>query len=226
VIVPPNPALFSAIGLLSTDVIYTESRSAYFVFTPEIGQGVDRIYSQMQDDLLQRLGLRQDEVTIIRTFDGRLVGQTWETPFIPVPDGTIDGSAIQQMIQHFHETYEQRFGHRFDEVPVQGVTYRVQIALATEKLAYSVIDPALEGAPEPGEFASLAYLENGPSGVPVFHREHLCSGHRIEGPALIREETSTTLVGPGQVAAIGAHSEIVIRLPGYKHGPGPQHESQ
>ena len=67
-----------------------------------------------------------DGVTVRRSFDGRLLGQSWETPLVEVPEGPITEATVQQMIDRFHDEYERRYGNRFPVVPVQGVTYRVR----------------------------------------------------------------------------------------------------
>jgi N-methylhydantoinase A len=49
VVVPPHPGLFSALGLLSSDLVYADSRSAYTVLTPEAAVAIDRVYRAMEE---------------------------------------------------------------------------------------------------------------------------------------------------------------------------------
>ena len=83
-----------------------------------------------------RPGVSAEEATIRRTFDGRLLGQGWETPFVPVPTGPLGAKEIEQMIEAFHAEYEQRNGHRFAAFPVEGVTYRVQLVVPSDKVRF------------------------------------------------------------------------------------------
>ena len=138
VVVPPNPGLFSALGLLSTDQVFTANRSAYTVLTDDAAGGIDALFSEMEDQLRERIGHGRD-VTFARSFDGRLVGQSWETPFVPVPDGRLDADAVTTMIANFHDTYEQRTGNRFEVMPVEGVTFRVRAILGTGKVEYPLV---------------------------------------------------------------------------------------
>lgn len=82
----------------------------------------------------------------MRSFDGRLAGQTWETPFIPVPSGRIGGDQIST-IDNFHQAYAQRTGNRFDGLPVQGVTFRVEAVIPTSKVEYPGSRPAARARP-------------------------------------------------------------------------------
>ena len=140
VIVPPHPGLFSALGLLSSDLVYADSRSSYQVLSADTASAVDDLFTQMEDGLRKELGDGVEGVEFERSMDARLVGQTWETPFIDVPAGAIDEGAIATMIESFHVAYQQRTGNRFDALPVQGVTYRVQAKVPIEKVAYQPID--------------------------------------------------------------------------------------
>ena len=156
VIVPPHPGLFSALGLLSSDLVYADSRSSYQVLTPDSASSIDDVFSKMEDNLRRDLGEGIDGVSFDRSFDGRLVGQTWETPFIDVPGGTLGPEQIEEMIESFHVAYLERTGNRFDALPVQGVTYRVQASVPIDKVSYAAIDRRNGGAPDAGREIHVA----------------------------------------------------------------------
>src|SRR4051794_41615895 len=210
VIVPPHPGLFSALGLLSSDLVYADSRSSYQVLSADTAGAVDDLFTQMEDGLRSELGEGVKDVAFERSMDARLVGQTWETPFIEVPGGTIDADAIETMIESFHIAYEQRTGNRFDALPVQGVTYRVQAKVAIDKVAYPPIDRRNGGAPDAGREITLRHIYGEAVTAREYDRAKLRSGDVIEGPAIIREELSTTQVCPGQKATGGVYGELVI----------------
>jgi N-methylhydantoinase A len=213
VIVPPHPGLFSALGLLSSDLVYSDSRSSYVVLDPSVGEQITRVYKAMEEDLLSKVaaGTRED-VQIKRTFDGRLLGQTWETPFIDVPGGDLGPDAIEQMIESFHQVYEARAGNRFDALPVQGVTYRVQVIVPIDKVSYPPVEQRYGGGPEAQDATTLRYLGDGNGEIEAaeYDRASLLQGDEIAGPAIIRERLSTTFVGAEQRATIGSLGEIVI----------------
>ncbi|KZB83152.1 hydantoinase/oxoprolinase family protein [Amycolatopsis regifaucium] len=212
VIVPPNPGLFSALGLLSADQVFTVNRSAYLVLTPEAAPKIDALFTEMEERLREGLdgGTR---VTFHRSMDAHLVGQSWETPFVPVPDGTIDDTAIATMIGAFHDTYEGRSGNRFEMLPVEGVTFRVRAVLDTPKVTYPEL-PVRGGEPlKPVRTTVLRYLGDGEAGqeAAVYDRAALRSGDVLEGPAIVDEGLSTTHFGAGQRASVGRYGELIIR---------------
>jgi N-methylhydantoinase A len=210
VIVPPYPGLFSALGLLSSDLVYTESRSAYVVMSHDTAADVNRTFQEMEAYVREQLPPGVTDVQVRRTFDGRLVGQSWDTPFVEVPGGELDGAAIDQMIVAFHDEYESRYGNRFEQFPVEGVTYRVQLALGSDKVEYPKIErgEAVEIAPD--RVLELRYVEERESKVGEYQRENLKAGNIVRGPAIIREPMSTTHVVAGQLATIGDYGEISI----------------
>ncbi|RYE43528.1 MAG: hydantoinase/oxoprolinase family protein [Hyphomicrobiales bacterium] len=211
VIVPPHPGLFSALGLVSTDQVVADSRSAYTMLTPEEAESIDKIYRDMETSLRSRLSLHGEEVQIVRTFDGRLAGQTWETPFISVPSGTIDPAALQSMIGNFHKEYESRWGNRFDAIPVQGVTYRVEAVIPTEKVRYPQLPDRAPGTTlQPKRHTEIRYLRDEPIMAAEYERADLAAGDVIAGPAIIREPLSTTFILDGQQLTVGRHGELRI----------------
>jgi N-methylhydantoinase A len=205
VIVPPHPGNFSALGLLSTDLVYYDSRSAYVPLAPDAAPQIAAVFDEMERQLRERAGVGDEGVTVRRSFDGRLFGQSWETPFVEVPDGPID---IAELVERFHQTYERRYGNRFPYVPVQGVSYRVELIVPSEKVEFAARDGGREI--EPARTIEIRHFEAESIRAAEYERDSLPVGARIDGPAVIREGLSTTFVVPGQVAEIGSRGEIVI----------------
>jgi N-methylhydantoinase A len=215
VVVPPNPGLFSALGLLSADQVFTANRSAYTVLAPEAAPQIDALFGEMEVQLRERLDT-STQVRFERSYDGHLVGQSWETPFVPVPDGAIDEQAITTMIASFHDTYQERSGNRFDMMPIEGVTFRVRAVLDTEKVEYPEVPRRENGRPEPVRTVMLRYLgdiddpEAGQEAA-VYERADLRAGDELDGPVIVSEALSTTHVGSGQRLSVGRYGELVIR---------------
>jgi N-methylhydantoinase A len=208
IVVPPHPGLFSALGLLSADLVYYDSRSAYVVLTPDAAGSIAAVFDEMESALRSRGG-DAPGATLRRSFDGRLLGQSWETPFVEIPAGPIGPGTIGEMIERFHVVYEKRYGNRFEHMPVQGVTYRVELVVPAEKVEYAAREPG-GGDSAPTRTVELHHLADGPLRAVEIRREHLAPGSRTAGPAIIREDLSTTLVCPGQLATVGRHGELVI----------------
>lgn len=213
VIVPPYPGLFSALGLASGDLTYTDYRSAYIRLIPnaETAERIDEVYSRMEEAILTKLpkGIKKEEIHFIRSFDGWYEGQTWETPFVPVPSGTLTEKSIEQLREAFHQRYLEMWGNQFPYLPVVACSYRTSCILPITKAEYKKISKRRGGQPK-GMPKRLSFWPDQESRVMEYERTALCFGDKIKGPAIIREPMATTMVCLGQVARIGKYGEIAI----------------
>jgi N-methylhydantoinase A len=194
---------------LSAEQAYTASRSAYTVLSAAVADTIDAVYQEMEARLRTRLNLAAD-TQFSRSFDGQLLGQTWETPFIDVPSGTITAAGVALMIENFHAEYQLRNGDRFDAIPVQGVTYRVRAEVPTAKVSFPELE--LRRGPPLAAVGStvLRYLSATEQVAQIYQRSDLRTGDAIHGPAIVREPLSTTHIGHRQLGTVGRLGEIVI----------------
>jgi N-methylhydantoinase A len=192
--------------------VFSETRTRYGLLSAEHGPALSALFAEMEQRLAERAGAGRPDATIVRTFDGRLAGQGWETPFIPVPAGPLDGAAIAGLITAFHDEYHRRNGRRFEMMPVEGVTYRVQLVLPTSKMRYPRHAPADHpaGPPQASGPRTLRYLYDGDRAAACYERACLGAGDVLEGPAIVLEEAATTFVPASRRAVVGAHGELVI----------------
>jgi N-methylhydantoinase A len=210
VIVPPNPGGFSALGLLSSDQVFSERRTRYGILGPDAAASISALYEGLEADLIARSGADPDEVTVIRTFDGRLFGQGWETPFVPVPNGPLGPDEIGELIATFHDLYEQRNGHRFASFPVEGVTYRVQVVVPSDKVVYERLPTRSAGALQPVARTPIAHFYPGGAEAACYERADLLAGDTVAGPAIVWETNSTTFVPMDRTATVGPFGELVV----------------
>jgi N-methylhydantoinase A len=203
--------LFSALGLLSADRVYSDSQSAYMVLTPEAAPRIEAMFEAMEADLRAHLPAGE-EVTVRRTFDGRLVGQSWDTPFVSVPSGPLDRAAVAGMVAGFHDEYEARYGNRFEAMPVESVTYRVELVARSRKVTYPRVAPEREPrvSMQPDRIVTLEYLDPDNRHAGEYERERLVFGDVIVGPAIVREPMSTTHIVAGQQLSVGPYGELIV----------------
>ncbi|HLS69324.1 MAG TPA: hydantoinase B/oxoprolinase family protein, partial [Kiloniellales bacterium] len=122
----------------------------------------------------------------------------------------IDHGSEASIITGFEEAYSQRFGFTMPEKA------HIVEAISVEAIGHTdaAEDPELpfdEAAPAPDVAAKRAIYSNGAwQEAPVFRREALVPGHRIAGPAIVIESTSTTVVDPGWRATLTARDHLVL----------------
>ncbi|MFZ0665933.1 MAG: hydantoinase/oxoprolinase family protein [Acidimicrobiales bacterium] len=210
IIIPPLPGLFSALGLLSTDLVYSDSRSLYRVLDPASPQQVESAFDALESVLLKRIEVSEEGVQIRRSFDGRLRGQSWETPFIDAPAGPVGDAEIRQMIDDFHKEYALRNGNAFRSIPVEAVTLRVQIVVPSEKLRFTQVPERHDDPLAASGETTLRFVYEQPRRALVYRRDDLRAGDRLEGPAIVREQMATTVVPLEAHVEVGALGELYV----------------
>ena len=119
--------------------------------------------------------------------------------------------------QRFDDVHQQRYGTCAPNEPGEIVSLRVTVNGVMRKPALAKI---ARGEAQPPKGASLParevfFSELGRAvSTPIYIREHLLAGNRIEGPALIEEHASTTVVLPGDKLEVDAFGNLVISIGG------------
>jgi N-methylhydantoinase A len=213
VIVPPYPGLFSALGLASGDLTYTDYRSAYVTLTAneETARKIDEVYAEMERGLLAKLPerLEKADIRFVRSFDGWYAGQTWDTPFVPVPQGQLTAESMGELIEAFNDRYQEMWGNKFPHLPIMACSYRTSCVLPMTKAEYRELPRRESGKPS-GIGKHLSYVEEKGVEVMEYDRADLYWGDAVAGPAIVREPMATTMVCVGQVARVGRFGEIHI----------------
>ena len=220
VIVPPNPGLTSALGLLTTDLSYDYSRTQIQLLSKP-----DRAKIEEDFDYLKGLASKQLEgdrigtgdQLFIRIAECRYQGQGYELR-VDAPDGAIDDNFIKQLIEGFHQVHQREYGKRFDEKDIELVNVRVMGVGHIPELRTRDLE---QGGTEPDGAALTEHRDvifddgNGkPKSIstPHYDRGHLKSGNVIVGPAIIEQPDTTTLVLPDLSAEVDQHANILIKL--------------
>jgi 5-oxoprolinase (ATP-hydrolysing) len=215
VLVPPHPGLIAATGLLTTDlqheVVRTERQALKSLDWARLGSSYDALVAEavarLNDDAVP-----EDRRLVRRLADCRYAGQGYEVR-CEAPAGPIDAAWAQALETAFHEAHEAEYGHRFDAA-VEIVNIRVVGAGRIDDLEWSEV-PAAESP-----VSSALTLERDVvfdvDGRPTrcmtgfYDRDKLRAGHRLEGPAIVEQYDSTTVIPPGMSAEIDRFGNIVI----------------
>jgi N-methylhydantoinase A len=149
-----------------------------------------------------------------RTVDARYLGEAHEVN-VPVGPGALDEQSLNAIIGRFHDIHELTFGYAYrGEQPVELVNLRILAVGSVHRPA-----PALaatngrRGASGPYT-ERLVYLEEGFVDCPVYRRAELAAESSLDGPAIVEEFGSTTVVSPGwRLEVDGYGNNVLERLP-------------
>lgn len=216
IIIPNNPGLFSAMGLLFTDAKHTYVKSIRKKLFDIDYSNLEQEYQVLEKQgftVLTEEGFKTKSIAHKRFVDLRYIGQGFEL-LIP-----LEGIALQeesckdQVLKRFNEKHQSIYGYILEEEEVEMVNIRVNSLGLIKKPRLVKIT---KGTEKPIEEAQLTtrevYFEEfkGFKQTPIFSREKLLAKNGIKGPAIIEQYDTTTVVPPNWKASVDSYGLIHI----------------
>ena len=209
VLIPPAPGVFSAAGLLFSNIEHSQQRSIFRRTTELPAQQLEGAYAQLEAHVraeMRKEGMDDARVTVRRLADLRYSGQAFELTVAVARD--ID---VAQVEAAFHAEHARTYGHSSEGDPVDLINIRVVASAAPE---------GQEGLSD--GLRAVATLSGGRSrrqaffgapldllDTPVMARSDLAQGP-VDGPLIIEEFDATCVVPPGARAQLDLHGNIMI----------------
>src|SRR5438132_1166382 len=220
VLIPTNPAVFSAWGMLMTDLRYDLIWTSILRTQAAVNDGLDRMWRTLEDQA--RTYFAQARVEPIRLVfqrfaDMRYAGQE-HTVKVPVPAGAMTAAAIGEVEGRFHALHEQRYTFRLPSA-VEFVNFHLTTFGTVDKPRVPRLRTAKSGARGGGKGAGRGALKgrrevdfdaHGRLASAVYERDRLRPGAAVSGPAIIEEPAATTVLFPGQRATVDAYGNLMI----------------
>jgi N-methylhydantoinase A len=201
-LIPPSPGIFSATGLLTTDLKLDTAVTVMRRLDELDAAQVDALFAELEDAgraELEQEGLAAESTSFVRKIDLRYVGQSYE---LTVPAG-------DDLLERFHAEHDRTYGFSAPEEPVEVVSVRLTSVGAIAKPPAR--PPAQGGAAEPKETRQAYFAESsGFVDCPIYDRYVLPAGATFSGPAIVEEFDSTTVVHPGFDVRVDDSGNLVI----------------
>jgi N-methylhydantoinase A len=212
-IVPFNPGNLSAFGLLAvdwrTDHIATRVTHEEAIDVRRIAE----LYSRLEReaiDTLARDGIAPARSRTVREADIRYVGQSMEVR-VAAPAGEIDRTFVTRLITNFHAAHRKAFGYDYEgKQKVELVNFCVSGFGVIERPALPKLEPK-PGVTPAHKAMRKVYFDGAWIETPIYDRAVLPAGHSLEGPCVVEEFGSTTVVWPGQWLEVDAHGIMLVR---------------
>jgi N-methylhydantoinase A len=217
VIIPPAPGLFSSLGLLFSDLEHHYTHAFWRTFSAATIEDVNAAWATLASRArtdLEREGYTNERSQIQAIADVRYVGQNSDLG-IALGKGSEKIESLAFLREGFEREHERTYGYRVPESPVQFVNLRVIARGLREK------PPTLRGlAHSPNPLASDVGVRQRPAyfgpafgwvETVVLRRDELDNGFQ-QGPALIEEYDSTTVVPPRCRVARDDYGNIVLEV--------------
>ena len=212
IFIPAEPGVLSALGMLLTDVKYTDVMTRLMDTETASAAALDRIYESLERNLGRELdgeGLGADAVRFERSCDMRYRGQAYEIN-VPVPGVAADGR-VAAMTDAFHVLHRSLYGQAAEGDPVEFVNYRVTAIGEIRKAEPRRCDVGTGGT-VPTRVRRACFPRVGRIETPVFERADLAPGVELSGPALVEEPGATVVLFPGHHLVVDHLGNLTVRV--------------
>ena len=215
VLIPFSPGHFSAYGMLFSDLRYDYVRSCFQKLAEAPFEWLEGLYRDMAEQgraALARSAITPDDVIFTRYADMRYVGQEHAVTVTLTHEmfERQDRAAIKRA---FDAEHAQRYGTSAPNEPADLVSLRLTIAGTMSKPPAPHARSGRQEAP-PDALRTHRHVHfrerGGVVSTPVYVRTRLLAGNRIDGPALIEEHASTTVLAPGDRCTVDRFGNLDI----------------
>jgi len=204
VLVPIDPGILSAIGMLMADIIKDYSLTVMLKQEDPALKNLPSLFYDLEQqgkhDLLSE-NVEEGHIVMERFLDMRYEGQSYEI-IVPFSDDYLEA---------FHAHHEKKYGYRNSNKRIEVVNLRIRARGIPEK---PVLKKHRLSSEKPSQEAYLgkrtAIFENHPVDTPILMREKLAGGNKFVGPAVVVEYSSTIVVPPFAEASVDEYGNLVM----------------
>lgn len=204
VIIPRNPGILSAIGMLMADVIkdysHTVMKKEHAVTRGEL----TALFSDLEEKGISELmveGIDRNSISMERYLDMRYQGQSYE---IIVP-------FAGDYIENFHDLHEKKYGYRNEDKGVEIVNIRLRSRGVPEKPEFMKFEIAGKELPREAILARRGVtFDHKELETVIIARDKLKNGNRFPGPCIVVEYSSTIVVPPFAKGTVDAYGNIML----------------
>ncbi len=211
VLVPPHPGINCAMGLLQTEVRHSYIQSAVGLLPSFPVERFNALLRQLEvralDDAAQE-GFDANSVRLVRQVDLRYLHQGYQIT-VPCPSRDFAEADKLTLKRMFDDHHRRIYGQSAENEDAEVVSFRVLSEVEVPRLELKPI-VCQTGAAAASEREFYDPKAKRWARARLYDRTRLAPGDRLEGPAIILQFDSTTLILGGQSAEVNVHGIIII----------------
>jgi len=218
VVIPYAPGHFSALGMLMADLRRDYVQTLFARLDDLKMDELEAQFKKLETEgrqALENSGIATDRIVFERAADMRYVGQEHAVA-VRMLTNLGQEPARKEIKRLFDEAHELRYSHSAPEESADMVSLRVSAIGRLNKPQFAKIptgDAAPSAAARRGT-RSVIFEGTGTVQANVFDRTKLLEGNVINGPAIIEEAASTTVVEPGDTVTVNGFGHLFMTLGG------------
>ena len=216
VLVPPHPGTLSALGLLTADVRLDFAASELHRSDEEsLAAALVAVFAALtgraQAEVDADGALRTRRISLAHSCDLRYLGQAYEVT-VPVDLDRIAGGDTVGIFDDFHAMHERAYGFSSPADGCEIVTMRLVVSVAIDKPS---LEERTSASPTDHATPTLRSVYMPGSGwvdATIYDRSSFERGARLDGPAVVHQADSTTLVPPFASLVVDEHANLVLTI--------------
>ena len=213
VIIPPLAGVGSAFGFMTAPISFDFTRSYVSRLDSLNLAELNTILDDLEREgraIVEAAGVPALDIAVQLSIDMRYVGQGYEVR-VPFAKKTLTAAHIAQMQAAFEQEYKQFYGQLANGVPIEAVNWRVVIAGPTPDIGKLSLESEATATNTAYTARPVIFkAETEPQPTPVYRRTALSAGWQSNGPLIIEEAASTTIVLPGWSARVDDSGCLVL----------------
>ena len=219
ILVPPTPGVSSALGLITADFRHDYVRTVLWKERQASLKQFESLLEELQSSALAQLeteGVDSDLVTFVTSSDVRYEGQGFSLPVSFGLEELSGWSNLDPLVQRFHQRHQATYGYHDDQAATEIVNMRLA---AIGRLSPARLGRLSQRQSDPGpafKEERQIYVDGRFRTANVYERSRLGWGAVVEGPAIVEQLDSTTLVLPGQRAETDEFGNLMISSENFK----------
>lgn len=215
VIIPPNPGTLCSLGLLTADIRRSYVKTAITPLDSIDAQWIDECLNPMMEQggaWLASEKVAQENCRFRNTAEMRYIGQNYELQ-VALPSGSMPADIVKRLKESFFREHEKNYGYYNEDAPVQIVNFRSEaVGIVSKpglsKLSFEMGDPSVARiATRSVYFDSVGYRE-----CPVYQREKFGVSPRMDGPCIIEQMDSTTVIPPDAWFEVDVYGNLIVHI--------------
>jgi N-methylhydantoinase A len=213
-LIPVGAGVASALGFLVSPVA-SEEITSYVARLDRIDWAhINHVLADMEAKgfaFLTRANVPKEEAIVTRIAEMRYSGQGHEIS-VTMPNGTLSAESLAEIETRFKAEYTLRYQRTIENVPMEAVTWRVVVSGASPEIVPSQTVFQSSNKPYKGTREVFLPNEKGAIDCPVYDRYALPVGEVYNGPAIVEEMESTTVIGTNSTFSVDIYRNIKIVL--------------
>jgi N-methylhydantoinase A len=197
-LIPPGAGVGSAIGFLRAPFGFEAVRGAFLRLSEFDAGWTNRLIGELDAEAQRFAQAGGPGLELEREIKAymRYQGQGWEI-VVPLPDRDFAAGDADEIRRRFEDEYRRLFGRALDGLDIEIMTWSVQVRSRLDEPR--PVEPVGAEKTLTGVETRRIYdaREQGLVDAAVHERETLASGDRIDGPAVIVERETSTIVTTG-----------------------------